>query len=162
VTASVAARSGQASMVGRRGTGLVLVGALGCIQVAACSTTYQPRSSGRVGLAVRHGGAMFIKNGKEVPAGPFTGELEALVAETPAAASHARTAHTQFLIGIPAYLTGAVGIVVGVAALSGPIGWVVIGAGATSLGTGLGFMGAGFTHVVDAVSIHNDAVSPSR
>jgi hypothetical protein len=36
---------------------------------------------------------------------------------------------------------------------------VVLGVGAATAGTGLGFMGAGFTHAVDAVNLHNDAVS---
>jgi hypothetical protein len=43
--------------------------------------------------------------------------------------------------------------------LSGPVGWVVLGVGAATGGTGLGLLGAGFTHVIDAVNIHNDAVS---
>ena len=50
-------------------------------------------------------------------------------------------------------------MVVGIAALSGPVGWVVLGVGAATAGTGLSLMGAGFTHAVDAVNLHNDAVS---
>jgi hypothetical protein len=35
----------------------------------------------------------------------------------------------------------------------------VLGAGAASGVTGLGLMGAGFTNTIDAINIHNDAVS---
>jgi hypothetical protein len=59
-------------------------------------------------------------------------------------------------------MTGLAGVVVGLAVLSGPIGWVAIGVGAVTAGTGLGFMGAGLTHAVDAVNIHNDAASDLR
>ena len=135
---------------------LVLVGA------DACSTTYQPRQTGRVNVVIHHAAAMYAKDGRELPIGPFSGELEGLVSDTPAAAVHARRAHTQFMIGIPTYLTGAAGVIVGVVVLSGPVGWVVVGIGVSTLGTGLGFMGAGFTHAVDAVNIHNDAVCDPR
>ena len=126
---------------------------------AGCSTTYQPRRSDQVGVVIHHAGAMYVKDGRELPIGPFNGDLEGLVAETPEAAAHARKGHTQFMFGVPGYLLGAAGVVVGVAALSGPVGWVVIGAGAATAGTGLSLMGAGLTHAVDAVNIHNDAVS---
>lgn len=127
----------------------------------ACSTTYQPQHSGRVGVVIHHGGAMYVKNGHEVPLGPFSGELPALVEETPAAASHAKIAHRQFKIGIPCYLGGAATVLVGVFLFSGPVGWVIIGVGASSIGTGVTFMGAALTHAVDAVAMHNDAVSGS-
>ena len=127
--------------------------------LVGCSTVYHPRPSGRVSIGIDHAAAVYVKDGRVRAIGPFSGELEGLVAETPAAAANAHTAHNQFLVGVPAYLSGAVGVVVGVALLSGPVGWVVIGAGASMMGTGLGFMGAGLTHAVDAVNIHNDAVS---
>ncbi|MEP6652810.1 MAG: hypothetical protein ABJA82_05600 [Myxococcales bacterium] len=129
----------------------------------ACSTTYQPQHTGRVAIGIDHAAAVYVKDGHAVSLGPFSGALEALVAETPAAAAHAHTAHRQFQIGIPAYLVGAGGVIGGVVLLSGPIGWVVIGTGAAALGTGLGFMGAGLTHAIDAMNLHNDAVSaPAR
>jgi hypothetical protein len=101
---------------------------------------------------------MYVKGGQEQPIGPFSGHLGALVADVPAAAAHARTAHTQFVVGVPTYVTGLGGVVVGIAVLSGPIGWLVIGVGAATAGTGLGLMGNGLTHAIDAVNIHNDAV----
>ena len=113
-------------------------------------------------MVIHHGAAMYVKDGRELPIGPFSGDLEGLVADVPAAAAHAHTAHTQFIIGVPSYMTGLAGVVVGIAVLSGPIGWVVIGVGAATAGTGLGFMGTGLTHAVDAVNIHNDATSDIR
>lgn len=145
--------------IGRAGVILALGMAL--LQVG-CSTTYQPRHTGRVGVVIHHGAATYVKDGREVPIGPFSGDLQGLVANVPSAAAHAHTAHTQFAIGVPTYMTGLAGVVVGIAVLSGPIGWVAIGVGAVTAGTGLGFMGAGLTHAVDAVNIHNDAASDLR
>ena len=84
--------------------------------------------------------------------------MSKLVEDTPAAAAHARTAHTQLAVGVPCYLGGVVGVAVGMLALSGPVGWVVLGSGVAVAGTGLGLMGSGATHAVDAVNLHNDAV----
>lgn len=149
-------------MTGRNGrAGVVLALVLASLQVD-CSTTYQPRHSGRVGVVIHHGAAVYVKNGHEVPLGPFGGDLQGLVANVPSAAAHAHTAHTQLAIGVPTYMTGLAGVVVGIVVLSGPIGWVVIGVGAVMAGTGLGFMGAGLTHAVDAVNIHNDIASDLR
>ncbi len=102
---------------------------------------------------------MFVKDEREHPVGPFTGDLEALVQDTPEAVEHARKAHLQLMVGVPSYVTGAAGVIVGVLVLSGPVGWMVIGIGASALATGLGLMGAAVTHVVDAVNIHNDIAS---
>lgn len=144
----------------------------GCVGVAlaltvalpqvACSTTYQPRHTGQVGVVIHHAAPVYVKDGREEPIGPFGGDLESLVSDTPAAAVHARKSHTRLAIGVPTYLTGIAGVIVGIAAMSGPVGWVVIGIGALTAGTGLGFMGSGFTHAVDAVNIHNDAASEMR
>jgi hypothetical protein len=124
----------------------------------ACSTSYQPRPNARVGVVIHNGAAMYVKNGRETAIGPLGGGLEELVAEVPAAAVHARTAHTQLAVGIPFYVVGIAGVFIGLVVLSGPVGWVLVGVGASSGGTGLGLMGAGFTHAVDAVNIHNDVV----
>lgn len=110
-------------------------------------------------MVIHHGAPAYVKDGREVPIGPFNGHLEELVADVPAAAAHARTAHTQFMVGVPAYLTGLGGVVLGIVLLSGPIGWAVIGVGGATAGIGLGLMGAGVTHTVDAVNIHGDASS---
>lgn len=153
--------TGPAATVRSGRAGVVLALSLALLLVA-CSTTYQPHHSGRVGMVIHHGVAMYVKDGREVLVGPLSGELEGLVADVPAAAAHAHTAHTQFMIGVPSYMTGLAGLVVGIAVLSGPIGWVVIGIGAAAAGTGLGFLGTGLTHTVDAVNIHNDAASDIR
>jgi hypothetical protein len=144
----------------------------GCVSVAlaltvgllqaACSTTYQPRNTGRVDVVIHYAAPVYVKDGREVPIGPFGGDLASLVADTPAAAMHARKSHTQLAVGVPTYLTGVAGVIVGIAVLSGPVGWVVIGVGALTAGTGLGFMGSGVTHAIDAVNIHNDAASEIR
>jgi hypothetical protein len=108
-------------------------------------------------MVILHAAPMYIKDGQKVPIGPFGGDLEGLVADRPVAAACAHKAHTQFAIGVPAYLTGVAGVLVGILALSGPAGWLVIGIGGLTAGTGLGFIGSGVTHTVDAVNIYNDA-----
>ena len=130
----------------------------------ACSTTYQPRHTGRVAVVIRHAAPFYVKDGREVPIGPLGGDREGLVTDTPAAAAHARKAYTQLAIGVPTYVTGITGVIIGIAVLSGPVGWVVIGVGAFTAGTGFGFIGSGFTHATDAVNIHNDAADavPAR
>ncbi|HJX64145.1 MAG TPA: hypothetical protein VJ860_09360 [Polyangia bacterium] len=150
------------ALAGREGRVGVTVALTVALLQAACSTTYQPRPTGRVGLVIHYAAPVYVKDGREVPIGPFGGDLASLVADTPAAATHARKSHTQLAIGVPTYLTGVAGVIVGIAVLSGPVGWVVIGVGALTAGTGLGFMGSGVAHSIDAVNIHNDAASEIR
>ena len=71
----------------------------------------------------------------------------------------ARRAHKQLTFGVPLYVGGAATLIVGLALSWNPAGWIVLAVGATSGGTGLGLLGAGVTNSVDAVNIHNDAVS---
>jgi hypothetical protein len=123
----------------------------------ACGTSYRPRSDGQVRLVIHHGAALYVQDGRELPVGPFSGNLPALVATCPAALEHARIAHRDLAVGASAYLAGAAGLVIGLLTLSGPAGWVVIGAGATVGGSGIGFLGAGLTHAIDAVNLFNDA-----
>lgn len=110
-------------------------------------------------LVIHHGAALYVQDGRELPVGPFSGNLPELVAGCPRAASHARTAHRELAVGTSAYLAGAAGVVVGILALSGPAGWVTIGAGVAVGGTGVGLMGAALTHAIDAVNLFNDAAS---
>ena len=126
--------------------------------LSACGTTYEPRPSAHVGLVIRHGGLVYMKNGRATPVGPFGGDLERVVADVPAAAPRARRARHQLEAGVPSYVGGLGGVVVGLLALSGPPGWIVIGLGAAAAGSGLCLMGAGVTNAVDAVNIHNDAL----
>jgi len=137
------------------GLGLLAAGNL------ACGTSYRPRSDGQVRLVIHHGAALYVQDGRELPVGPFSGNLPGLVATCPAARENARIAHRDLAVGASAYLAGAAGLVIGLLALSGPAGWVVIGAGATVGGTGIGFLGAGLTDAIDAVNLFNDA-SPAR
>jgi hypothetical protein len=127
--------------------------------LAACSTTYQPRPTERVGLVIHHGGAAYTHAGQESAIGPFGGDLEGLVAGQPAAVARARRSRHQLQAGIPAYLGGFGAAVVGLV-LSGPAGWIVLGVGAATAGVGLGLMGAGFTNAVDAINTYNDSVPP--
>lgn len=134
-----------------------LAAAISCV---ACGTTYQPSADGHIGIVIHHGAAFYVKDGREVPIGPFGGALEPLVESSPAAAAHARRARTQLSVGVPLYLLSAAAIIVGVASSRAPVRWPLIGAGAAGAGTGLSLMGAGLTNIIDAVNIHNDASVP--
>jgi hypothetical protein len=135
----------------------VLIGAASLLTVG-CASSYQPRADARVGVVIRHGSIAYTKSGRVSPVGPFGGDLEGLVADAPAATPPARRARHQLEAGVPMYVGGLAGVVVGLLALSGPVGWIVIGVGAATGGTGLCLMGAGVTNGIDAVNIHNDAV----
>jgi hypothetical protein len=136
-----------------RAWGVVFLGA-----VLGCASSYRPRADARVGLVIRHGSIAYTKAGREIPVGPFGGDLEGLVSDAPAATAPARRARHQLTAGVPMYVGGLGGVVVGILALSGPVGWIVIGVGAAMGGSGLCLMGAGVTNGIDAVNIHNDAV----
>lgn len=129
----------------------------GCLS-AACSTSYQPRPSARVGFVIHNGAAMYVKDGHETPIGPLGGALEPLVAGAPPAAARAHRAHNQLAAGVPLYAGGLAIVVVGVTLSWSPLGWIVVGAGAASLASGLGLMGAGVTNVADAINLHNDSI----
>jgi hypothetical protein len=124
---------------------------------AACSTAYQPKTSARIGVVIRHGAAMYVKNGQETPVGPLGGALEPLVAGSPPAAARAHRARTQLSVGVPLYAGGVAALFVGLALSWFPVVWIVVGAASAS--TGLGFIGAGFTNAIDAVNIHNDSIT---
>jgi hypothetical protein len=143
---------------GRPAVAPALLFALGFMTMGgACSTTYQPQQrSGRVVIVIHRGAALYVKDGRQEPIGPFGGDLPALVAETPEAATAAHRARNQLAAGVPIYVGGAAAIVTGLL-LAGPVGWVVLGLGAASAATGLSLMGAGFTNAVDAVNLQNDA-----
>jgi len=145
-------------MNGRRTRGFRAVAALGAVATlcGACSTTYQPRSSERIGLVIRHGGASYTKEGRERPVGPLGGDLSSLVAGEPDAVALAHRSRAELAVGVPAYLCGVVAIVTGLA-LRKPAGWFVLGGGVAVGATGLVLMGAGFTNAVDAVNVYNDA-----
>jgi hypothetical protein len=112
-----------------------------------------------VGIIIHHGAALYVKNGQEVPIGPFGGALEPLVADVPLAATKAHRSHNELAVGVPLYLGGVAALVLRIFVLRGWEGSAALAAGATSTVTGLSLIGAGFTNAVDAVNIHNDCVS---
>ncbi|MDB4983626.1 MAG: hypothetical protein JWM82_4378 [Myxococcales bacterium] len=141
-----------------RGRAVAFVALVATSSFGGCGTAYQPLPSARVGLVIHHGGAWYVKDGREVPVSAFGGTLLPLVADVPAATARASRAHHQFMVGAPLYVGGVASVVVGLALGLTPVGWIVLGAGAATGGTGLGLMGAGVSNTVDAINLHNDAV----
>ncbi|HVZ72727.1 MAG TPA: hypothetical protein VHJ20_10170 [Polyangia bacterium] len=132
-------------------------GAFALAALSACATVHRPEPSPRISVVVR-GGLSYFKDGHETPVGPLGGDLEPLVADDAEAVRYARRARHELAFGVPAYLCGIAGVVVGLAT-SKPAGWYVAGAGAAVGVTGIGFMGAGAVNLVDAVNVYNDDVT---
>jgi hypothetical protein len=138
--------------VNRRARALVVALLVGC---CACSTTYQPTPSARIGLVIRNGGAWYVKDGHETAIGPLGGDLAGMMAGQPDAIRLAHRSRTELAVGVPSYVCGLIAVVVGLT-LRSPERWIVAGAGAATAGTGIGLMGAGFTNALDAVNVYND------
>lgn len=129
----------------------LLLGAL------ACSTTHQPRVSPRIAFVIRTGEAEYVKDGRRYPIGPLGGDLPGLVAGNVEAERLAGRARHQLAVGVPAYLTGAAAVIIGLL-VHKPAGWVAVGSGAAVGAGGIVLMGAGFTNTVDAINVYNDGV----
>jgi hypothetical protein len=135
---------------------------MACCAGTACSTSFQPRANGQVGIVIHHGAAIYVKDGQEVPIGPLGGALQPLIASVPSASALAHRSRNQLAIGVPLYVCGVAALVLRAIVLRGPAGWTALGAGGASTVTGLGLIGAGFTNAVDAVNIYNDSRSERR
>jgi hypothetical protein len=125
--------------------------------LGACGTAYRPKPTPRLTLIVEHGGVAFLKNGHASPVSPLGGDLPELVAADADAVRAARRARHQLAFGVPAYVLGFAGVLVGLS-LGKPAKWPVVAGGAVLGVSGLASMGAGATNAIDAVNRYNDAV----
>jgi hypothetical protein len=140
-----------------------------------CSTTYTPRPSARLHMAMSGGEVVLARDGEEYSLG-LLGDVTGAVTGVPAAVDHADSYETLTIAG---FVFGIIG-----AGASGAGAGVIIGASAdlppgqgisdTTIGVGLGLafgglalalVGAGFQiaaqpHLLDAVNIYNDSVDP--
>jgi hypothetical protein len=142
-------------------------------QAACASTTYQPRSDGRIAV-VLDGGELLIKDGKTYPHSP-DGLLQA-VAGNAAAEEHARSyasdtyiAIAEQLIGIGALLTGAFVAApredanhnsLPVSTERQTAGGVLVIAGLATMIVAVVQASSGHGHFMDAVNVYNDGVAP--
>ena len=134
--------------------------------VAACSSSYAPRSQRRLSVVMSGGTLAAVRDGRQVDLGLFGGGLEDAVRGVPQAEESARTFHNRmvsgFLVGMGGMLCSS--IAVGAATEEDIEGNDTSAELGISLGclvvafAGFGVMASGPPHMYDAVNIYNDAV----
>lgn len=145
--------------------------AVTCLLATGCSSTYVPRPSPRVAVAMVDGEPSIVKNGQATSLGIFGGGLEEAVADNPRARDHAETfsdySIASFILGIfgAAASGGGVGLIVGNEAGDREDGLRAAGMGLAFGGIAISIVGAAFQiaaqpHFYDAINIYNDEVGP--
>jgi hypothetical protein len=145
--------------------------AFGLLGLTACSTTYTPRPSPRVHLAISGGSMVLMRDGQEFGLGPLGGVSDALVG-VPEAHDHAETYESFTLAGFVVGIAGAVASGAGAGifladsidrggspsttATGIALGLVIGGLGAAIVGAS--FQLAAQPHLFDAINIYNDSV----
>lgn len=140
-----------------------------CLVATGCSSSYVPRPSPRVSLAVVDGDIAAVRDGQAVPLGIFGTGLEDVVAENAEARDHAETFTSftvaGFVIGIlgAGATGGGVGLWVGNESGDRNEGLRAAGIGLTIGGIAMSLTGAIFQiaaqpHLYDAINIYNDSV----
>jgi len=153
---------------------LAAVSAALLAQAACASTSYTPRSDGRIATILVDGHPALSKNGKTIPA---NGDgLEEAVAGNPAAEEHARSySHgvhlsiAENLIGLGAFIAGtlvvvpkkdAMGIDQPVSSERQTVGTILFVGGLVSLIVSGFQMATAQAHFTDAINAYNDGVAP--
>lgn len=153
---------------------LAAVSAALLAQAACASTSYTPRSDGRIATILVDGHPALSKNGKTIPA---NGDgLEEAVAGNPTAEEHARSySHgvhlsiAENLIGLGAFIAGtlvvvpkkdAMGIDQPVSSERQTVGTILFVGGLVSLIVSGFQMATAQAHFTDAINAYNDGVAP--
>jgi len=153
---------------------LAAVSAALLAQAACASTSYTPRSDGRIATILVDGHPALSKNGKTIPA---NGDgLEEAVAGNPAAEEHARSySHgvhlsiAENLIGLGAFIAGtlvvvpkkdAMGMDLPVSSERQTVGTILFVGGLVSLIVSGFQMATAQAHFTDAINVYNDGVAP--
>src|SRR5690349_1363664 len=140
--------------------------ALTLLVLAACSSSYTPRSQRRLSLVMSGGQLAAVKDGREVDLGLFGGGLEEAVRGVPQAEEAAATFHSRMVGGFLGGMAGFVcsSIAFGAAAeadLNDEDPDTELAVGLTCLGgafVAFMVMASGPAYMYDAVNIYNDAV----
>ena len=153
---------------------LAAVSAALLAQAACASTSYTPRSDGRIATILVDSHPALSKNGKTIPA---NGDgLEEAVAGNPAAEEHARSySHgvhlsiAENLIGLGAFIAGtlvvvpkkdAMGMDLPVSSERQTVGTILFVGGLVSLIVSGFQMATAQAHFTDAINVYNDGVAP--
>ncbi len=146
--------------------------ALALGSIAGCSTSYMPRSSGRVSVVQVGGIPSYARGGKIYHGGLGGGELEEAVQGNPAAEQHARDYKAGTITGFVSALVGGVGMCAGVGLLAADSaaheshrgrqigGAATLGVGVVAYVVGLALVINAQPHMWDAINIYNDGVQP--
>jgi hypothetical protein len=139
---------------------------------AACSTSYMPRSSGRISVVQVGGIPSYVRDGKVYEGGVGGGELEEAVHGNPEAEQHARDYKSGTISGLVSVLVGAAGMFGGAGLLAADSaaadhdrgrqisGAALAGAGLTAYIVGLVLITTAQPHMWDAINVYNDGVRP--
>jgi hypothetical protein len=142
-------------------------------QAGCASTTYTPRSDGRIWTIVDGGSDTLVKDGQHFPA--RAEGLKRAVAGNPAAEEHARSYNFGMNLSLAEYLVGLGAVVTGFILQSSPtemgmqqpisegrvVGGVLVGiAGLGLMVVSIFQVVAARTHFQDAINIYNDGVPP--
>lgn len=144
----------------------VAAGAVLVVLVAACSSSYAPRSQRRLSIVMSGGTLAAVRGGQETDLGMFGGGLEEAVRGVPQAEEAARTFHNRMVTG---FLAGVGGMLCSTIAVGAAAEEDINGDdSSTELSVGLGCLGVAFVGFMvmasgpplmyDAVNIYNDAV----
>ena len=152
----------------RRTMCLVSVTALA---LTGCSTSYVPRPSPRVALAMQDGSMTYLRDGRAYPGGGFGGDLDEAVAGNPEALSHAKAYRAQMIGGFAATMGGLASMIAGGLVYSNSedasgrrdpteqtVGITLGIGGLAAYVTGLVLLTTAQPHLWDAINIYNDSV----
>jgi hypothetical protein len=155
----------------RRTMSCLLACAIGASPVG-CSTSYMPKTPGRVAVISQGGTPAYVRDGKIYEGGIFGGDLEEAVRGNPGAEDHARAYRSGMTGGFVAVLLGAAGMISGVvvvgdsATKSGGssnsnesqalVGGGLLVGGLAAYITGFVLMMNAQPHMLDAVNVYND------
>jgi hypothetical protein len=139
---------------------------------AGCSTSYMPRTSGRIAVIQRAGTPSYLRDGKTYEGGLFGGELEEAVSGNPEAERHARAFKSGTVGGFVVSIVGAIGMGAGLAVAGSEaaspdpgnhnqLALGLVAGGIAAYVTGLALMFGAQPHMWDAINVYNDGLSAS-
>jgi len=144
------------------------------LQAACASTSYMPRSDGRIATVIEDGGIVLVKNGQRLPSG--TDGLRQAVAGNPAAEEHANSYATNVHMAFAENLIGLGVLIAGLVVVTPrqddmgndlplsrdrQVAGTLLSVGGLAVLIVAGFqMAFAQAHYQDAINTYNDGVAP--
>jgi len=153
--------------------GLFLCGIVAIGGAPGCSTSYVPQKSPRVAVVQVGGVPSYVRDGKTYSGGIAGGELEEAVRGNPEAEQHARDYKSGMVSGLLSVLAGGVAMAGGLGLLAADSashdpdkgrqisGGAMLATGLAAYIAGLVLVSTAQPHLLDAINVYNDGVSPA-